>query len=680
MTRPLQPADLVPELRSLGVQPGQDLLVHSSLRSVGPLADGAATLLDALREAAGPAATIVVPTFTPGNSGSSDMFRAAIRDLDRAAVARFLASMPGFERQSTASQGMGGLAEHVRTCREAARSAHPQTSFAAIGARALECTEVHDLDCHLGDRSPLGWLWRMEAAVLLLGVDYDKCTAFHLAEYRLSADPPTRAYHFFTHPRDARQPGELWDVDLDETDFAELGERIDQQGFVSKGQVGAAACRLLPLRQAVDFAVADPWFRQRRTAAGPPSAARDRGPAQAGQARSARPGREAVGRYFFLSYSRLPPLPAVPGINVADPPDDEVRRFFRELGAEVGRRATPGAAIRPGFLDVEVSAGSHWRSGLADVLGTAEAFVPLLTPDYYRRSWPASEWRAFESRVREARPSDPADPGNRIVPVLWEALPAGRWPPGLTEALLPAAGEAFRPYADLGLRPLLRRPEHRVLYERILGELAARIVSLAERTPIGPSAADIPDEREPLGQAAEGRVLTVTVIGGDGRSGATPADYVRLTAERFGFAVRVREYEAGDTEFARHPGIVLVEPTAWETAPALDLDEIIAGLPPWVSPVIVTARAPLQPGGSGIKLEKTLKAYFGRPEIVLRGLDGVSSLRELDVVARFLIAHAEREYLRLSPVQRDAADPVFRPRLAGGTPRPAQPGKEEPHA
>jgi aminoglycoside N3'-acetyltransferase len=681
MTGRRQPADLIAELRSLGVQPGQDLLVHSSLRSIGRLANGAATLLDALRAAAGPAATIVVPTFTPGNSGSSAMFREATRDLDRAAVARYLASMPGFERRSTPSQGMGGLAEYVRICREASRSAHPQTSFAAIGPRAREATEAHDLDCHLGDQSPLGWLWKREAAVLLLGVDYDKCTAFHLAEYRLSEDPPTRAYHFFTHPRDARQPGELWDVDLDETDFAALGERIDGQEFVSKGRVGSASCRLLPLRQAVDFAVADPWFRQRRMAAADsPAAAHGARTALAGPGRLARHGRETASRYFFLSYSRLPPLPPVPGIDVAEQPDDEVHRFFRDLGVEVGRRATPGSAVRPGFLDLEVPASSHWRSGLADVLGSAEAFVPLLGPDYYRRSWPATEWRAFERRVRDARPADPADPGSRFVPVLWEALPADRQPPGLAQALSLAAGRDFRPYADLGLRTLLRRGEHRVLYERILGLLASRIVALAEQTPIGPSWADIPDECAPLGEAAEGRVFFVTVLGGRGRSGATPADYVRLSAERLGFAVRVREHVAGEPDFTRHPGIVLVEPPAWESAAAVGLDEILAGLPPWVSPLIVTARAPAQPGASGIKLEKTLKAYFGRPEIALRGLEGVSSLRTLDVVARFLIAHTEREYLRLSPVRRAAADPVFRPRLAGGPPHPDQPGKEEPHA
>jgi aminoglycoside 3-N-acetyltransferase len=679
MTCPLELRDLTDNLRALGVRPGQDLLVHSSMQRLGPIVGGAPALLDALQEVTGAAATIVVPTYTTGNSGSSTMFRAATRGLDRAEVARYLASMPGFDPRCTPSEGMGRFAEYVRTHPQASRSEHPQTSFAAIGPRAADCVGRHDLDCHLGERSPLGWLGREGAAILLLGVGYDKCTAFHLAEYRLPGERPRRAYHCVTAAGGERREHEFWDVDLDESDFAALGGRMDGQPFVGWGRVGAAECRLVPIPRAVAFAMSDPAFLRRRA---PRSAPASPDPAPGGLAATARDARAAVnvpGRYFFISYPRLPPLPSVPGVDVADPPDEWVRAFFHDLSAEVGRRVAPGSLLRPGFLDVEVPAGSHWRSGLTEAIGAAEVFVPLLSPDYYRRSWPACEWMAVERRVRDADPGA-VEPPRRFAPVLWEPLPPGEQPPALAGALSLATAGARELYADLGLRTLLRHPAYRWCYDQVLGELATRIVSIAEKTPIGPSSVHIPDASAPLGGVTGDRVFTVTVIGWHGRAGALPSDYVRLCAERRGFAVHVREFAAADQELVRHPGILLVEQEAAGNSGAVrDAGETIAALPTWVLPLVFSARPGGQPDETGIILEKAKRAYLDRPENVRHGLAGVGSIRELAGLAPFLIAHAEREYLRYSPVGRAASRPVFRPRLVGDGPRPDQPGKENPH-
>ncbi len=251
-------AELAGDLRALGVRPGQDLLIHCSLRQFGRIGGGAAALLDALRAAAGPQATLVVPAQTAQNSLSSKAFLAATAGLDGEQRARFISAMPGFDPARTPSSGMGALAEHLRTRPAALRSSHPQTSFAALGPRAADCTRVHDLDCHLGERSPLGWLYRAGAAILLLGVGYDVCTAFHLAEYRLCGAAPLRRYTCFTVEQGARTAREFTALALDDSDFGLLGAGIDQEPFVRHGKAGAADCRLLPLRAAVDFAQS--WF------------------------------------------------------------------------------------------------------------------------------------------------------------------------------------------------------------------------------------------------------------------------------------------------------------------------------------------------------------------------------------------------------------------------------------
>ena len=257
---PAGPDQLAADLRSLGLRRGQDLLIHCSLRQFGRINGGPAALLSAIRDVAGPEATLVVPTHTTLNSLSSRAFLAATAGLDADGRARFVAAMPGFDPASTPSTGMGALAEYLRTHPSAHRSSHPQASFTAIGPRAHACTFVHDLDCHLGDRSPLGWLYAADAAVLLLGVGYSVCTAFHLAEYRVPGVLPRRSYRCFVTQGGTRVEYEFTGLDLDDRDFDLLGAELesaagpDLTSALRRGRVGSAACRLVPFRQAVDFA------------------------------------------------------------------------------------------------------------------------------------------------------------------------------------------------------------------------------------------------------------------------------------------------------------------------------------------------------------------------------------------------------------------------------------------
>jgi aminoglycoside 3-N-acetyltransferase len=266
--RPLGRDQLAAELQSLGLRRGQDLLIHSSLRRVGAIDGGAATLLGAIRDAVGPAATLVVPAQTAWNSLTSRAFRAATAGLDPDAYARYVAAMPGFDPVSTPSARMGAFAEYIRTRPEARRSSHPQSSFAALGARAAGAMAVHDLDCHLGERSPLRWLYDADAAIALIGVGYAVCTAFHLAEYRLPREPPVRGYHCFTDSGGAREKCQFTDIDLDDSDFELLGAALDSAAWLNAGsvprhgQVGLAECWLVPVRTAVDFACT--WMNTHR--------------------------------------------------------------------------------------------------------------------------------------------------------------------------------------------------------------------------------------------------------------------------------------------------------------------------------------------------------------------------------------------------------------------------------
>lgn len=96
--------------------------------------------------------------------------------------------LPGFDPAVTPSIGMGAVAELIRTWPGSCRSLHPARSWAAIGSKATDLMAEHDSDDVHGERSPLGAAIRAGARVVLLGVDYDKFTALHLAETRAAAD------------------------------------------------------------------------------------------------------------------------------------------------------------------------------------------------------------------------------------------------------------------------------------------------------------------------------------------------------------------------------------------------------------------------------------------------------------------------------------------------------------
>lgn len=254
-TGPLVTRDtLAAQLRTLGVEPGETLLVHSSLSALGWVCGGSVTVVQALLDILGPQGTLVVPTQTGelsdpavwGNPLVPEEWWQPIRD-----------AMPAYDPLITPSRGVGVIPETVRTWPGALRSAHPQTSFAALGRRAAEIVDGHALDCRLGERSPLARLERLGARVLLLGAGYASCTSFHLAEYRIPSPLV-----------EVGRPGpQGWEV---VTEVAITSDRFDELGYdferdrpVVRGKAGAAQVRLFPVADAVAYA--ERWLAVHRS-------------------------------------------------------------------------------------------------------------------------------------------------------------------------------------------------------------------------------------------------------------------------------------------------------------------------------------------------------------------------------------------------------------------------------
>jgi aminoglycoside 3-N-acetyltransferase len=257
----------IEDLIKLGLRQGQTALIHASMRAIGSMEGGASAVVDALRIVLGQEGTLVVPTGTPNNSDSSRAYLSNVAGMTTDQRRRYRKAMPAFDPKTTPSAGMGILAEIVRTTSGAIRSIHPQTSFAALGPRANEITGHHDPRCHLGEQSPLRRLYDLDAWILLLGVGYQCCSAFHLAEYRYAPRMPRRTYRCVVLRNNQPQWWQYSDAQLDDSDFYELGSDLDRTKIPLRGTVGRADCRLLPIRPTVDYAVG--WLRHHRLGLAP---------------------------------------------------------------------------------------------------------------------------------------------------------------------------------------------------------------------------------------------------------------------------------------------------------------------------------------------------------------------------------------------------------------------------
>ena len=259
---PISQGRLEEDLRSLGVEPGVCIIVHSSLSSCGWVCGGAHALVLALEEVVRPWGLLVMPTHSGHLSDPAGWQHPPVPEQWWEPIRE---TMPAYDPDLTPSRGVGVVPELFRKQADVVRSAHPQLSFAVWGEDAVEMAAGHEPDYSLGEGSPLAKIYKRDGYVLLIGAGYESNTSFHLAEYRASFPKKREIEAGAPVMIDGHRRWKLFrDIDINSDDFGEIGKAFEKRygDEISIGKVGLATARLFRQRLCVDFAVH--WLERHR--------------------------------------------------------------------------------------------------------------------------------------------------------------------------------------------------------------------------------------------------------------------------------------------------------------------------------------------------------------------------------------------------------------------------------
>ena len=258
MPKPRTIAELTADLQRLGVTYGGVVMVHASMRALGPVEGRAEGLVEALDASVGPEGSLLMVL------GAHDDW-AWVNERPEAERPSLLADAVPFAcRVTPAEEDVGVLAEVFRTTPGTIVSDHPEGRFGARGSRARELVDNVPWDDYYGPGSPLERLVQADGQVLRLGADPNTITLTHYAEY-LAALPHKRRVR---RTRRIATPGgsEIRTVEcLDDSNgiveysggdyFGVILEAYGRQGGVRRGPVATAAGEIIRARPFVEFAV-----------------------------------------------------------------------------------------------------------------------------------------------------------------------------------------------------------------------------------------------------------------------------------------------------------------------------------------------------------------------------------------------------------------------------------------
>jgi aminoglycoside 3-N-acetyltransferase len=257
---PITKRKLVQDLQKAGIRPGDIVLVHSSMRSIGWIVGGAVTVIAALRDAVTSEGTVVMPTQSTDNGEPSQWQNPAVPEEWWNTIRE---EMPPYDAEITPTRKMGIIAETFRKYPGVYRSPHPQASFAARGRQAKYIVESHPVDDVFGEKSPLGRLYELGAKILLIGIGLNANTSLHHAEFRAKIPNMPREYSGAAVLENGKRVWKTWEqIEYNDDDFPQIAAAFEDETNRTPIYIGQAESHLFPMRELIDFGVS--WLKMNR--------------------------------------------------------------------------------------------------------------------------------------------------------------------------------------------------------------------------------------------------------------------------------------------------------------------------------------------------------------------------------------------------------------------------------
>lgn len=170
--------ELANAFRALGVAPGDTVMVHASIRAVGPVAGGPDQIHLALKDALTPDGTLMMYASCPDHYdeiGRGNLSAEQEREL--------LEKLPPFDALTARSQrDNGALVELLRTYPGSQVNAHV-ARFVVWGKQAEHLLSEQPWHNAFGHGSALDRFTQLGGKILMLGADHDTVTYLHYAEH-----------------------------------------------------------------------------------------------------------------------------------------------------------------------------------------------------------------------------------------------------------------------------------------------------------------------------------------------------------------------------------------------------------------------------------------------------------------------------------------------------------------
>ncbi len=230
-------SDLVEDLRKLGIENGDTLLVHSSGFSLGKLENGAETLFGALEEAVGQEGTVCLPAFSYN-------------------TIRQYPELP-FDFRKTPCR-IGVLPDLFWRRPGVLRSRHPSHGLAASGSKAGYIIADNLAHSPYDINGAFGRLYRMNAKIVMIGSGLQANSSLHVLEDwaglpSMEAD----AYHYIddngntvkiTYGKEPFKHRAFYNANNQLTCYEKI---FTDRKIIDTGDVGIAKTFIMPVREVI---------------------------------------------------------------------------------------------------------------------------------------------------------------------------------------------------------------------------------------------------------------------------------------------------------------------------------------------------------------------------------------------------------------------------------------------